>query len=207
QHLQDPVRRFHPAAVCLPPAAYRVRVRIYGLEKREPRLFLRSNAACRRRACVDSIGPMSPIGHIVLLFSRFSTDTAVVNVAGKFAWQFEVVVDDVFEVDARCTGIGEERNQGRFALVLLVLGNATVVHGVAKSQTFQHLCLRQTKTSANLEQLFGKSLRPRTRIAHQKLPPDGSGRRILAVGSVLRSPLFVAVSMNLSCSTAMLITL
>src|ERR1043165_7000675 len=68
------------------------------------------------------------------LFSRFTTDAAVVNGAGKFAWQLEAVVDDIFEVDTRCTSIGKQRHQGRLTFVLLVLGNAAVVHRVAESE-------------------------------------------------------------------------
>ena len=42
-----------------------------------------------------------------LLAVGFSADSAVVHVAGEFAWQFEVVVNDVFEVDAGGSRVGK----------------------------------------------------------------------------------------------------
>ena len=41
-----------------------------------------------------------------------------------------------------------------------------------KSQTLQHLSLRQTKTDADLQEFFSQTQRPGTRVSHQKLPPD-----------------------------------
>src|SRR6185503_3333905 len=47
---------------------------------------------------------------VVLLTIR-SSSTAVVGVAGKFAGQIEVIVDDVFEMDVGGASVGEEGNQ------------------------------------------------------------------------------------------------
>lgn len=42
------------------------------------------------------------------LFSgRFTREAAVVNIAGQFARQFEIVVYDVFEMDPRGASVGE----------------------------------------------------------------------------------------------------
>src|SRR5215203_4494152 len=103
-------------------------------------------------------------------------------------------------------GISEQGHEGGFAFVLFVLRDAAVMHRVSKPETFEHLRLRQSKTDTDLQEFFSESHGTRTRVAHQKLPPDEIRRPLLAVGSVLRSPLSFAVSMNLSCSTVMLIT-
>src|SRR5262245_21335282 len=80
------------------------------------------------------------------------------------------------------------------------------MHRVLQSETDQHLCLRQTELSTNFQEFFSQPHGTGTRVSHQKFPPDENCRGLCAVGSRLRSPFFFAVSMNLSCSTAMLIT-
>src|SRR3569832_1131352 len=104
----------------------------------------------RRRYCHNDAQkhtgvPLKNLCAFCGLLSIGLADAAVVNVSGKLSWQLEIVVDDVFEVNARGTSIGEECNQRGFALVLLILGYATVMHRVAESGAFQHLCLREAE--------------------------------------------------------------
>src|ERR1051325_244885 len=77
----------------------------------------------------------------LLLATGLSSEAAVVDVAGELAWQFEIVVDDIFEVDARRAGVGEQGHEGRFAFVLFVFGDAPVVHRVRQSESLEHLRL------------------------------------------------------------------
>jgi hypothetical protein len=71
--------------------------------------------------------------------------------------------------------------------------------------------LRKVKREANLQKLIrqpsGLRARPRT---HQESPPDRVAAKsrlpVDAIASTIRLGLFVAVSRDLSCSTAMLIS-
>lgn len=103
---------------------------------------------------------------MILLLPR-----AAVDFAGKFVREVEIVVDDLLEVEAGGVRVFEERLQGRFAVVGLVLRDATRLH-VAKAQASDHLALRQTQSFTNLAQLFTQAIRSRTRISHQESPPD-----------------------------------
>src|ERR1044072_2362098 len=95
-----------PAAGCAP-------AQIYESEKRGLRRSLRSNEVCKRLACRGRhISPydVDVQQDLFLLAIRSTGNTAVVDVSGKFAGQIEVVVDDVFEMDACGASVGEEGN-------------------------------------------------------------------------------------------------
>jgi hypothetical protein len=55
------------------------------------------------------------------------------------------------------------------------------MHDVAEPETLEHLCLRQAKAGADLQEFFGQSTRPRARVTHQKFPPEGSQLRVHCV--------------------------
>jgi 3-hydroxybutyryl-CoA dehydrogenase len=61
-------------------------------------------------------------------FYKYLAGSKDLHVAGQFARQFEIVVDNVFEMDACSAGVGEQRYQVGFAFVLLVFRDAPVVH-------------------------------------------------------------------------------
>jgi hypothetical protein len=105
---------------------------------------------------------------------------AAVDFAGDFVREVEVVVDDLFEVDAGDVGILQQRLQRRFAIVRLVLRDATRFH-VAEAEANDHLTLRQTKSFTYLAQLFTQTIRSRTRISHQESPPDELNLALLSV--------------------------
>src|ERR1043165_4484862 len=137
--------------------------------------------------------------------------------AGKFGGKFQVVVDDVFEMNAGYVGVGEQRGQGGFAFVVFILRDAAVVHVVFETQTREHLRLRQAEGFTNRTQFGSETLRTRARVSHQESPPDGSAATLdqyaerfclqpFPVGSNMRSLSIVAVVMNLSYRMAMLIT-
>jgi len=137
----------------------------------------------------------------------------VVDVAGEFCGEIEIVADDVFEMDAGDVCIGEERHQGWFAFVVLVLRDATVVHRLFKTEPREHLALRKSQALAYLEQLVSQSSRAWSRISHQELPPDVSANRRenfrlrgLPDGSSMRSLTISAAKMIFTFSPAMLIT-
>ena len=96
---------------------------------------------------------------------------AAVDIAGKFVWEFEIVVYDFFEVETGGVGVLEQGLQGRFAVVGLVLRDAARLHAAA-DKARDHLTLRQTEAFSNLAQLFTQTIRSRTRISHQESPPD-----------------------------------
>jgi hypothetical protein len=48
-------------------------------------------------------------------------ETAVFDIAGKFTGQLQVVVDDVFEMNSRSAGVGEQSHKSGLAFALLVL--------------------------------------------------------------------------------------
>src|SRR5829696_3231346 len=97
--------------------------------------------------------------------------SAAVDFSGNFVGEVEIVVDDLFEVDAGDVGVFEQGHQRGFAVVGLVLRDATRLH-VAEAQPNHHLTLRQTQSLTNLAQLFTQTMRSRTRISHQESPPD-----------------------------------
>src|ERR1043165_4959767 len=127
-------------------------------------------------------------------------------------------------MDARDAGVGQQRHHRGFAFVVFVLRDAAVVHAVFQTQTREHLRLRQTEPFTYLAQFGGKTLRARARVSHQERPPDGPSETLdsrpersdphaerfclprLPLGSSMRSLSIVAVVMNLSYRTAMLIT-
>src|SRR5688572_14389204 len=110
----------------------------------------------------------------VLLAAGGSVAEAVVaDVAGEFGGKVQVVAYDVFEVYSRGVRVGKQGHQRRFAFVVLILRDAAVVHRIREAKPRQHLTLRKTKPFPNREQLTRHTLRPRARISHQELPPDG----------------------------------
>ena len=64
----------------------------------------------------------------------------VLDVAGDLDGKGDVVVNDVFEVDAGEFGVGEEYRQGGLTFVSLVLGNAAGVQ-VRAAQALRHAVL------------------------------------------------------------------
>lgn len=84
-----------------------------------------------------------PVVSLCGLPSRSATDTAVVDGPGKLSGQLEIIVNDIFEVNARCSSVGKESHQRGFAFVLFVFGDTPIVHRLAEAQALQHLCLRQ----------------------------------------------------------------
>src|SRR5437763_16947590 len=86
--------------------------------------------------------PFCALGASVGLFSRgFPSDASVVDVSGKFAWQFKIIVDDIFEMHLGGACIGEQNHEAGLAFVLFVLGDPAVMHAVAVAQTLEHLRL------------------------------------------------------------------
>ena len=147
----------------------------------------------------------------------------VADVAGEFGGKVQVVAHDVFEMNARDVRVGEQRHQRGLAFVVLVLGDAAVVHRIFQTESREHLALRETKPFSNRAQLTCHALWPRARIPHQELPPDEphaaresqSQRSIeqktfrlrkLPDGSSMRSLSMSAASLVLTCSPALLIT-
>src|SRR5216684_3007461 len=99
-----------------------------------------------------------------------------------------------------------------FCCSSLELRDATVVHRIFESQPSKQLRLRQAESKSNLEKLLRQTLRPHASPScHQKFPPDEKEQRPLGltlsvVADRLPSRFRFAVSWNLPCSTAMLIT-
>jgi hypothetical protein len=72
------------------------------------------------------------------------------NFAGESGGQIEVVINNVFEMDAGHACVSEQRSEGWFAFVIFVLRDAAVVHVVLEIQTREHLRLRQAEPVAYL---------------------------------------------------------
>src|SRR5687767_9050364 len=84
---------------------------------------------------------------------RLAWHYVVADLAGKFLRQFNVVVDDVFNMHAGEVGVSKESHRIRFAHVVFIFRNAAGMHA-KQAQTSRHVWLRDSQRLANMTQLF-----------------------------------------------------
>jgi hypothetical protein len=76
------------------------------------------------------------------MWSRRGWEDAVVDVAGEFFGQVEVVVEEMFDVDAREIRISEQNHRRRDARTGFVFGDAAGMD-VTETKSCPYLLLRQ----------------------------------------------------------------
>src|SRR6185503_16673021 len=89
----------------------------------------------------------------------------------KLIREFDLVVDDVFEVYAGKGRVGEKGEESGLAFAGFVFGNAAGMH-TWESQVGGHVGLTDVEGLANLAQLSAEILLPSPLVSHQELPPD-----------------------------------
>ena len=68
----------------------------------------------------------------------------MVDVAGQFFGQVDLVVDEIFDVDAREIGIRQQKHRGRDALTGFVFGDAAGMD-VTEAESCSYQILRQVE--------------------------------------------------------------
>jgi hypothetical protein len=131
--------------------------------------------------------------------------------AGQPFRQVQLVINEHFHVHACQPRVTEENLQWRLSIPCLISGNLGVSNDVLGIQPPQKFGLRKLECNPNLSEFVGKTLRLSARVSHQELPPDGMRVRekslpLLPAGNKIWLRNCFAVSRDLSCSTAMLIS-
>ena len=83
----------------------------------------------------------------------------VIEGAGKFAWQIDIVVDDYFEVDLGELSVREQYYERRLVLVELILRDVVVVNQLGNAQLLDHLRLGKPKSLPYLQQFLSQPSR------------------------------------------------
>jgi hypothetical protein len=91
----------------------------------------------------------------------------VVEGAGKFAWQIDIVVDDYFEVDLGELSVREQYYERRLVFVELILRDVGVMDHLCNAHLLDHLRLRKLEALPNLQELLSQSSWTWSRATHR----------------------------------------
>src|SRR6185503_9051129 len=82
---------------------------------------------------------------------------------GKSDWEFEFVIDDLFDGNRCEASIGEQDGERRFVFIEFVLRNRRMVNQLLNTKPSDHFSLRYSQAASDLQDLLCKMFRTGSR--------------------------------------------